>query len=66
MGHVCVFIKLHLTAQPGPVKLSSNATVMDPPYGGSVVRTATLCVCLCVFIKSDVTTHSGHAILSSL
>ena len=36
---LCAFFKLHITAQPGPVQ-SSNAIVMDLPYGGSVVGTA--------------------------
>lgn len=31
---MCVFIKMHLTTQPGPVNKSSSATVMDLPYRG--------------------------------
>ena len=37
---LCVFIKSHTTAQPGPV-IVINATSKDPPYGGWVV-----CVCV--------------------
>ena len=33
---VCVFIKLHITAQPGPGKRIFQCYSMDPLYGGSV------------------------------
>ena len=41
---VCVFIRLHITAQSGPVIL---LTVIDPPKGGSM----SVCVCVCFFFK---------------
>ena len=41
---VCVFIKLHITAQSGPFILSLYATRIDPPKGGSII----LIICLCV------------------
>ena len=53
-ARVSVFIKLHITAQPGPVKLIFQCYSMDPPYGGSVV-----CVCVCVFIKLHITAQPG-------
>ena len=32
-GYVCVFIKLHITAQSGPVIYSFYATACNPPGG---------------------------------
>ena len=34
---VCVFIKLHITAQSGPVILAFYATRINPPKGGSMI-----------------------------
>ena len=48
---VCVYIKLHITAQPGPDMLSFYATRIDPPYGGSVIAT--------VMTSSDKTRQRG-------
>ena len=44
---MCVLMKLHITAQSGPVTL--------------VIRC--VCVCVCVFIKLHITTQSGPVIL---
>ena len=68
---VCVFIKLHITAQSGPVILlivilchsrrSSQRGVNDTCYENSVcVR-----VCVCVF-KLHITAQSGPVILDIL
>ena len=46
---VCVFIKLHITAQSGPVIL--------------VILCHSQCVCVCVFIKLHITAQSGLVIL---
>ena len=43
---VCVFIKLHITAQSGPVILAIYATRIDPPKGGSMILIAETCVCM--------------------
>ena len=40
---VCVFIKLHITAQSGPVIYSFYATACNPP--GCVC----VCVCVCIY-----------------
>ena len=45
---VCVFIKLHITTQSGPVIL---------------VILCRVCVCVCVFIKLHITAQSGPVIL---
>ena len=55
---VCVFIKLHMTAQSGLVILVIYATRVDPPKGGSMIL-----VCVCVFIKLHITAQSGLVIL---
>ena len=34
--YVCIFIKLHITAQSGPV-IRVYATRIDPPKGGSMI-----------------------------
>ena len=47
---VCVFIKLHITAQSGPVIYSFHATVCNPPGG---------CVCVCVFSSHSFWTSSS-------
>ena len=71
---VCVFIKLHITAQSGPVIPVFYATRIDPPKGGSMIfvtKCVSLCVCLCVcgcvwvcvFIKLHITAQSGLVIL---
>ena len=46
---VCVFIKLHITTQSGPVIL--------------VILCHSVCVCVCVFIKLHITAQSGPVIL---
>ena len=61
---VCVFIKLHITAQSGPVILviichshwSSQGGINDTCY-------VCVCVCVCVFIKLHITAQSGPVIL---
>ena len=59
---VCAFIKLHITAQSGP--LSSYplyATHIDPPKGGSVcVR---LCVCVYLRVCSSHLPIGSHAVI---
>ena len=40
---VCVFIKLHITAQPGPVKL-----IFQRYSNGSALWGISVCVCVCV------------------
>ena len=54
-ARVCVFIKLHITAQFGPLILVIHDTRNDPPKGGSVIlntktsdQTCVLCECLSV------------------
>ena len=52
---VCVFIKLHITAQSGSVILVILSTRIDPPKGGSMIRItetsdqARQGVCVCVY-----------------
>ena len=41
---VCVFIKLHITAQPGPVKL-----IFQCYSNGSALWCVCVCVCVCVY-----------------
>ena len=48
---VCVFIKLHITTQSGPVILVI------------LCHSHCVCVCVCVFIKLHITAQSGPAIL---
>ena len=57
---VCVFVKLHTTAQSDPDILVIYATRIDPPKGGSMIL---VCVCVCVFIKLHMTAQSGLVIL---
>ena len=60
---VCVFIKLHITAQSGPVILVILCpTRIDPPKKGSMIlmtetsdQTRQVYVCMCVFIKLRIT-----------
>ena len=49
---VCVFIKLHITTQSGPVILVILCHSQEDQ-----------CVCVCVFIKLHITTQSGPVIL---
>ena len=56
---VCVFIKLHITAQSGPVIYSFYATACNPPESY-----LSYCVCVCVFIKLHITAQSGPVIYS--
>ena len=51
----CVFIKLHITAQSGPVIYSFYATRVDPPWGE---------VCVCVFIKLQIIAQPGPVVYS--
>ena len=48
---VCVLIKMHITAQPGPVKLVfkcySNGSAQ---WGISVCVCVYVCVCVCVYL----------------
>ena len=61
---VCVFIKLHITAQSGPVILVILCpTRIDPPKGRSMILVTNVCVCVCVFIKLHITAQSGPVIL---
>ena len=46
---VCVFIKLHISAQSGPVVLVIYGTRIHPPKGESMILTTSVCVCVCVF-----------------
>ena len=57
---VCVIIKLHITAQSGPVIQVLLWPRIDPPKGGSMIlvtktsdqtRRVCVCVCVCVFIR---------------
>ena len=48
---VCVFIKLHITAQSGLVILVI------------LCHSHCVCVCVCVFIKLNITAQSGLVIL---
>ena len=65
---VCVFIKLHMTAQSGLVilvilchsRLSSQGGMNDTCYVSVCVC---LRVCVCVFIKLHITAQSGLVIL---
>ena len=65
---VCVFIKVHITTQSGPVILvilchshwSSQGGINDTCYENT--RTC-VCVCVCVFTKLHITAQSGPAIL---
>ena len=52
MGDECVFIKLHITAQPGPVKL-----IFQCYSNGSALWV--ISVCVCVFIKLHTTAKPG-------
>ena len=57
---MCVFIKLHITTQSGPV------TRNYPPKGGSMIlilMCVCVCMCVCVFIKLHITAQFGHVIL---
>ena len=59
---VCVFIKLHITAQSGLViPVIFYATRVDPPKGGSMILVTKVCVC--VFIKLHITAQSGLVVL---
>ena len=54
---VCVFIKLHITAQSGPVILVIHATRVDPPKGGSIIL---------VTKTSDQARQRGHTLSTYL
>ena len=60
-------MKLHITAQSGPVILAFYATRIDPPKGGCMYVCLFVCmyvcVCVCVFIKLHITAQSGLVIL---
>ena len=58
-------MKLHITAQSGPVILVILChSRIDPPKGGPMILvTKTVCVCVCVFIKLHITAQSGPVIL---
>ena len=70
---VCVFIKLHITAQSGPVILvilchshwSSQGGINDTCYENlwSDATKGTMYVCVCVFMKLHITAQSGPVIL---
>ena len=67
--YVCIFIKLHITAQSGLVILSFYATRVDPPKGGSMILVTKtsdqmyVCMYVCIFIKLHITAQSGLVIL---
>ena len=52
---VCIFIKLHISAQAGPVIYSFYATACNPPGGYSSY--------VSIFIKLHITVQSGPVIL---
>ena len=59
--YVVIFIKLHITAQSGPViRESFYATRIDPPKGGVCMY---VCMYVCIFIKLHMTAQSGPVIL---
>ena len=62
--YVCmyVFIKLHITAQSGPVIYSFYATACNPP--GGYLSYVCMCGCMyvCTFIKLHITAQSGPVI----
>ena len=49
LWRVCVygFIKLHITAQSGPVIYSFYATACNPP--GGYLSCVCMCVCVCIY-----------------
>ena len=65
---MCIFIKLHITTQSGPVIL--YATRIDPPKGGSMILiTKSVCVCVAIpfildvrlmDVPAEVTQEEGH------
>ena len=59
---VCVFIKLHITAQSGPVILVILCHSHWSSQGGINVCMC-VCVCVCVFSKLHITAQSGPVIL---
>ena len=49
---MCVFIKLHMTAQAGPVTYGFYATACNPPGGTLCVCVwVSVCGCLCVSVS---------------
>ena len=73
--YVCIFIKLHITAQSALSPESFYATRIDPPKGGSMILVTLyvcmyVCECVCmyvcmyVFIKLHITAQSGPVIYS--
>ena len=58
---VCVFIKLHITAQSGPVILVILCHSHYPPKRRSIILVTWMCVC--VFIKLHIPAQSGLVIL---
>ena len=59
---VCVFVKLHITAQSGPVILVILCHSFWSSQGGG--QCVCVCVCVCVFIKLHITAQSGPVIYS--
>ena len=52
--YVCIFIKLHITAQSGPALSSESfyATRIDPPKGGSMILYV-VCMHVCMYVSSS-------------
>ena len=72
--NVCIFVKLHVTAQSGRASESFDVTRIDPPKWGSMIlvtktsdqmrqRMYVVCMDVVVFIKLHITAQSGPVIL---
>ena len=62
---VCVFIKLHITAQSGPVMLVILCHSHLSSQGG-INDTCYVCVCVYIFINLHITEQSSPVILAIL
>ena len=64
---VRVFMKLHITAQSGPVILvilcHSHRSSQEGGINDTYYENLCVCVCVCVFIKLHITAQSGLVIL---
>ena len=70
--YVCIFIKLHITAQSGPALSSESfyATRIDPSICMYVLFIYVcmyicmyVCMYVCIFIKLHITAQSGPVVL---